>query len=121
MNKVLQDKSVKGFVLADVANFHEAAAAHVSKFGRTALGVMTGAQVKDTRFESHLDKVVDQGTANVLVVKNEDDRLLYSEVEFDNRMHPADEKICFADKIMTDDVLDLCKEINKEAKLPWRY
>ena len=121
VNKVLQDKSVKGFVLADVANFHEAAAAHVSKFGRTALGVMTGAQVKDTRFESHLDKVVDQGTANVLVVKNEDDRLLYSEVEFDNRMHPADEKICFADKIMTDDVLDLCKEINKEAKLPWRY
>ncbi len=115
------EKKEKGFVLVNVANFHEAAAAHAVKFGRTALGVMTGAQTTDTRFESHMDKVVDRGSANALVVKNEDDRLLYSEVEFDSRIHPADEKICFADKITTADVLELCQYIDKEAKLFWRF
>ena len=121
IEKVLRDKKTKGFVLTNVANFHEAAAVHVTKFGRTALGLMTGAQLKDTRFESHMDKVVDHGTANVLVVKNEDDRLLYSEVEFDDRIHPDDEKICFADKVMTSDVLELCQMLDRESKLPWRY
>jgi len=121
IEKVLRDKKTKGFVLTNVANFHEAAAVHVTKFGRTAFGLMTGAQLKDTRFESHMDKVVDHGTANALVVKDPDDRLLYSEVEFDDRIHPDDEKICFAGKIMTSDVLELCKVLDLESKLPWRY
>ena len=119
--KTLQDKNTRGFVLVNVANFHEAGAVHVAKFGRTAVGVMTGAQVKDTRFESHMDKVVDHGTANVLVVKDPEDRLLYSEIEYDDRIHPDDEKMCFADQIMTSDVLELCQYIDKEAKIPWRY
>lgn len=121
LKKSSKESGTRGFVVADIANFHEAAAVHVAKYGRTALGVMTGAQLKDTRFESHLDKVVDHGTANVTVVKNEDDRLLYSEVEFDDRIHPDDEKICFADTVQTEDVLDLCQMLDREAKMPWRY
>lgn len=121
IENVLNKKNAKGFVLVDVANFHEAAAVHVAKFGRTALGLMTGAQLKDTRFESHVDKVVDYGTANVFVIKNEDDRLLFSEVEFDNRIHPDDEKIVFADNVMTKDVLGLCQTLDKEAQIPWRF
>jgi len=113
-------KDSKGFAIADIANFHECAAVHVVKFGRTVLGLMTGAYLVDTSFESHMDKVVDYGSANMTAVINPDDRLLYSEVEFDNRIHPDDEKIVLADKIKTSDVLALCAMLNEIVDLPWR-
>ena len=113
-------KNSKGFALVNVANFHEAAAVHVVKFGKTVLGVMTGAYLKDTSFESHNDKVVDFGPALVHVCLNKEGSLLYSEVEFDDRIHPDDEKIVLADRLNHSDVLKLCNELTEIVDIPWR-
>lgn len=113
-------KNSKGFALVNVANFHEAASVHVVKFGKTVLGVMTGAYLKDTSFESHNDKVVDFGPALVDVCLNKEGLLLYSEVEFDDRIHPDDERIVLADRLMHSDVLRLSKELTDIADIPWR-
>lgn len=113
-------KSVKGFVLVFVANFHEAAAVHVAKFGRTILGVMVGAYLKDTSFEKTKDKVVDFGHTIATVCLNNEDRLVYSEVEFDNYIHPDDERIVLADRVKTSDVNALCAYLTEIFDLPWR-
>jgi len=114
-------KNVKGFSLVDVANFHEAASVHVVKFGRTTLGLMTGAYLRDTSFESNQDKVVDRGSANVMAVISKEDKLLYSEVEFDNWIHPEDKRIVFADRVKTSDVNKLCTMLTNEfVDVPWR-
>lgn len=114
-------KHSKGFALANIANFHECAAVHVVKFGRTILGIMTGAYLHDTSFESDKDKVVDWGSANVMAIISQDDRLLYSEVEFNNRIHPEDEKIVLVDRINTSDVNKLCAMLTNEVvDLQWR-
>lgn len=113
-------KKAKGFALAEIANFHECAAVHVVKFGRTVFGVMTGAYLHDTSFESHMDKVVDWGSANISVTISPDDRLLSDTVEFNNDIHPDDERIVLADRIATSDVLALCDYLNKLIDLPWR-
>lgn len=113
-------KQTKGFALVLVANFHEAAAVHVVKFGTTIFGVMTGAYLKDTQFETTKDKVVDHGHALVTVCLNQEDRLVFSEVEFDNFIHPADERIILTDKVTTSAVNKLCAELTKIVDLPWR-
>ncbi len=110
------------FAIVLVANFHEAAAVHVTKFGKTFFGVMTGAQVKDTNFEKRQDKVVEHGFALVTVALNKEDQLIYSEVEYDDFIHPEDAKFVFADKIDTSAVNRLCAWITTELiDLPWRY
>ncbi|MDP3792859.1 MAG: hypothetical protein Q8Q89_03985 [bacterium] len=113
-------KNSKGFALVNVANFHEAASVHVVKFGKTVLGVMTGAYLKDTSFESHNDKVVDFGPALVHVCLNKEGLLLYSEVEFDDRIHPDDERIVLADRLLHSDVLKLSSELTDIVDIPWR-
>lgn len=113
-------KLAKGFALTYVGNFHEAAAVHVVKFNETTLGVMTGAYLKDTQFETNNDKVVDFGHALVTACLNKEGRLVYSEVEFDNYIHPDDERIVFADRIRTSDVLALSTELAEIVDLPWR-
>lgn len=113
-------KNSKGFALVNVANFHEAASVHVVKFGKTILGVMTGAYLKDTSFENHNDKVVDFGPALVHVCLNKEGLLLYSEVEFDDRIHPDDERIILADRLLHSDVLRLSSELTKIVDIPWR-
>lgn len=113
-------KNSKGFALVNVANFHEAASVHVVKFGKTVLGVMTGAYLKDTSFENHNDKVVDFGPALVHVCLNKEGSLLYSEVEFDDRIHPDDERIVLADRLQHSDVLRLCQELTEIVDIPWR-
>ena len=106
--------------LVYVANFHEAAAVSVSIFGRTILGVMTGAYLKDTIFENHKDKVVDYGSAKVRVCFNPKKQIIYSEVDFDQRIHSFDKKIVLADKLTSKDVLKLCLRLCKIVNLPWR-
>ena len=106
--------------LVYVANFHEAAAVSVSIFGRTILGVMTGAYLKDTIFETHKDKVVDYGSANVNVCFNSKKQIIYSEVDFDQRIHPLDKKIVLADKLTSKDIMKLCLRLCNIVNLPWR-
>lgn len=107
--------------LAYVGNFHEAAAVHVSKFGRTLLGVMVGAYLKDTQFEVNKDKVVDIGPAKVEAYLNPDGQILYSQIEFINNIHPEDQKLVLAKKISTKMVLELCSWLTDIFNLPWRY
>lgn len=115
-------KNAKGFAIAYVANFHEAAAVHVTKYGKTVLGVMTGAYLHDTEFETNLDKVVDRGPALVTAVLSPSGELLYSETEFISRISEGDYKFVTADRLSTKEVhervLKLLKKI--ELDLPWR-
>lgn len=115
-------KVSRGPALVYVANFHEAAAAHITKFGQTVLGVMTGAFVKDTEFESDLDKVVDYGPAVVTATFDTSGRLLYSETEFINRIDDEDKAIVNADHLDTSQVLEYCVKLLDRLglKLPWR-
>lgn len=113
-------KGSNGFAQAFVANFHEAAATFVVKFGKSVFGVMTGAQVKDSEFESNQDKVVDHGIALVEVCLDKNGLLIYGEVEFDNSIHPDDGRIVFADRVMTSDVNTLCADLTKIVDMPWR-
>jgi hypothetical protein len=109
------------FVVVYVANFHEAAAVHVVKFGKTVFGVMTGAYLKDTSFERDKDKFVDWGHALVTLCTTKDGLLAWNEVEYDNFIHPKDRELVFADEISTSQVLELCREINEiTGDLPWR-
>lgn len=107
--------------LAYVGNFHEAAAVHVSKFGRTLLGVMVGAYLKDTQFEVNKDKVVDIGPAKVEAYLSPDGQILYSQIEFINNINPEDQKLVLAKRITTKMVLELCSWLTKIFDLPWRY
>jgi len=113
-------KSKLGFALVYLANFHEMAATHVSMFGKVVLGVMNGAYLKDTSFETSKDKVVDYGFTVVTACINEEGELVYNDVEFDNYMDPDDAKLVFADRIMTSDILALQRELNEVADIPWR-
>ena len=103
-----------------VGNFHEAAAVHVSKFGRTLLGVMIGAYLKDTQFENDKDKVVDIGPAKVEFYLGPSGQILYSNVEFVNNIHPEDRKLVLASHISTKLVVDLCSYLANKYELPWR-
>lgn len=115
------DQQKRSFAIANVANFHECGAVHVAKFGRTVLGVMTGAYLKDTSFEANMDKVVEWGSAHVRVIIGADDRLLFSEVRYDNTIHPDDQQIAFAEHISTAGVLEVCHFLTEEyVDLPWR-
>lgn len=115
-------KNAKGFAIAYVANFHEAAAVHVTKYGKTVLGVMTGAYLHDTEFETNMDKVVDRGPALVTAVLSPNSELLYSETEFVARIGEGDRKFVTADRLSTKEVhervLKLLKRV--ELDLPWR-
>jgi hypothetical protein len=115
-------KLAKGFSIAYVANFHEAAAAHVTKFGQTVLGVMTGAFLKDTSFESNIDKVVDHGPAVVTATFDAEGRLLYSETEYVNTIVPEDKVIVDADRLDSEVILEQCVKLMNRIglKLPWR-
>lgn len=104
-----------------VANFHEASASHISTWGRTIFSVMTGAFLKDTQFEKFKDKVVDYGTASVHICLNAKKKILFTEVEFDNEMHPVDEQFVMKDHLTTGDVFARVAELSKHTvDMPWR-
>lgn len=103
-----------------VANFHEAVAVHVSIFGKTTLGVMTGAYLKDSQFENNKDKVVDYGPAKVTVSFNKKQELIYTEVEFDSSINNNDKEVVLADRLKSKDILKLCSRLCKVVNLPWR-
>ena len=111
-----------GFALAYVANFHEAASVHIGKFGRTILGVMTGAYMYDTEFENHVDKVVEYGPAVVEVRLSQEGRLLYSETEFIDRIDDEDRAFVHADRLDSQHVLERSIKLFDRIKLtmPWR-
>lgn len=115
-------KSSKGFSIAYVANFHEAAAAHITKFGQTVLGVMTGAYMYDTEFENHMDKVVDYGPCVVHARFDAEGRLLYSETEFVNRIDDEDREFVTSDRLDSKQILMRCIKLMDRVglKLPWR-
>lgn len=115
-------KTAKSFAVVYVANFHEAAAAHITKFGHTVLGVMTGAYLKDTEFENNQDKAVDHGPAVVTARFDTEGRLLYSETEFVSHIDDCDKTFVTADRIDSADVLQRCTKLLDRIglKLPWR-
>lgn len=115
-------KTHKGFSIAYVANFHEAAAAHITKFGETVLGVMTGAYLKDTDFESNMDKVVDYGPAIVTARFDAEGKLLYSETEFVSRIDEEDHAFVTSDRLDSTQVLQRCVKLldRIHLKMPWR-
>jgi hypothetical protein len=113
-------KTNSGFALVYIANFHEMAAVYVSKFGKMILGVMSGAYLKDTLFETSKDKVVDYGFAKVTAVLTPEGELIRSDIEFDNYMLPEDAEFVFADKLMTSAVISREEELTKILDLPWR-
>lgn len=118
-------KQVNGdFALVYLANFHEKAAVFVSLFGKVILGVMNGAYLKDTEFETSKDKVVDYGFTIVTSCINPAGELVYADVEFDNFMTPEDAKFVFANypgnRIPTSAVLALEQELNQVVDIPWR-
>jgi len=115
-----QTEAKSGFSLVYIANFHEAAAVSVAKFSRTMLGVMTGAYLKATSFETNKDKVVDHGFVKVTACINKEGQLVYSDVEFDNYVHPDDAAFVDSDKIMTSQINRLEGELLKIVDLPWR-
>jgi hypothetical protein len=115
----MMQKEPRDFAVVYVANFHEAASAHIAKFGKIVFGVMTGAYVKDTSFERSKDKVVDNGFAIVSVCMNGAD-LIWTEVEYDNYIHPDDRKFVFADKITMRDINALSDTLTNVVDIPWR-
>lgn len=115
----------KGFVIAYVANFHEAAAAVVTKYGNTVLGVMTGCYMVATEFENKKDKPVDTGPAVVKVQFDAEGRLLYSETEFVGHVCEEDAEFVFTERLSSDQMMDRCSAIMKRCgldglHLPWR-
>lgn len=115
-------KDPKGFSITYVANFHEAAAVHITKYGQTVLGVMTGAYLKDTEFETDIDKTVDFGPAIVHARFDKEGRLLYSETEYHSDIDECDKKFVFSDRLDTEQVLERCRKLLKAVglKMPWR-
>ena len=115
-------KGSNGFALVYVANFHEAASVHISKYGQTILGTMTGAYLKDTEFENHVDKVVEYGPVLVKVRLSKDGRLLYSETEFISRVDDEDEAFVNADRLDSAQVMERSLKLLGRIglKLPWR-
>lgn len=103
-----------------VANFHEAATIFTNVFGRTFFGVMTGAWVHDTLFESNQNKVVDYGPAVATVELKKDGRLLSGEVEYTDYINEKDKKIVFADELSNKAVAQLCLELDEMFDIPWR-
>jgi len=111
-----------GFAMVYVANFHSAAAVHIGKFGRTIVGVMTGAMLHDTEFESNIDKVVEYGPVAVSVKLNPENRVLYTETEFSDYINDEDRGFVTADRHDTVQVLEHNLKLFKriKLKLPWR-
>lgn len=110
------------FSIAYVANFHEAATAHITKWGQTVLGVMTGAFMMDTTFETHMDKVIDHGPAVVTARFDKEGRLLYSETEYVTRIDEEDRVFVTADRLDSTMVLQRCVKLLERIKLKlwWR-
>jgi hypothetical protein len=113
-------KENKGFSLVYVANFHEMASVFVSKFGKTVLGVMSGAYVKDTQFETSKDKAVDYGFAMVNACISPSGDLIRADVEFDNYILPEEAKFVFSDRIFTSQILEREIKLTKILDIPWR-
>lgn len=115
-------KQSSNITIAYVANYHEAAAAHITKFGQTILGVMTGAYMYETDFETHHDKVVDSGPAIVTVRIDKEGRLLYSETEYTARIDQEDRAFVTADRFSTATVFTQSAKLLDRIGLtmPWR-
>jgi hypothetical protein len=115
-------KKSDGFAMVYVANFHTAAAVHIGKFGRTIVGVMTGAYLHDTEFESNIDKVVEYGPVVVRVTLNKEGRVLYTETEFSDYINAQDSAFVLADRLDTHQVLEHGVRLfdRIKMKLPWR-
>lgn len=106
-----------------VANYHEAAATHLTKYDRTVLGVMTGSMLFKTLFEGHRDKVIDFGPAVVTLHTNPEGQLLYSETEYVTHIDERDKRFIFAKDISTKSMLEHCQALMKHIgleDLPWR-
>lgn len=108
------------FALLYIANFHESAGVSVAKFSKTILGVMTGAYLRATSFETDRDKIVNYGFVKVTACINKEGHLVYSDLEFDNYVHPDDAAFVDSDKIMTSQVNRLEGDLLKIYDLPWR-
>lgn len=108
--------------IAYVANYHEAAATHITKFGQTILGVMTGAYMYETDFETHHDKVVDPGPAVVNVRIDKEGRLLYSETEYVGHISEEDRSFVTADHLTSKLVFERSAKLLDRIglTLPWR-
>lgn len=116
----LPDKSMKELSIVNVANFHEAATVFTSIFGHTTFGVMTGAQVHDTQFETNNNKVVDYGLAKTTACLNEKGQILWGSVEYESDIAECDKKIVFNDNPTNHDVSVLCEKLSKLFDMPWR-
>lgn len=114
------DKSFRNISVIKVANFHEAATIFMSSFGRTIFGVMTGAQVLDTLFESNQNKVVNTGIARSTVTLNKDGLVLAASVQYFSDIADEDKKIVFADKLTLQDISELSMKLADKFNMPWR-
>jgi hypothetical protein len=114
------DVSAKSLSVVHVANFHEAAAIFTAVFGRTIFGVMTGAQIYDSQFESNQNKVVDYGLAKTRVVLNKVGQILSARVEYFDDIVEEDKEIVFKDNLSEADVADLHLRLASKYDMPWR-
>lgn len=103
-----------------VANFHEHAAIHMGLFGRTVLGVQSGAMLKDTEFENGMNKAVDHGLVRVVVELNGNGELLTTEMEFPDYIAPADKNIVFADQLTQGQVMEHFAALAQKYNMRWR-
>ncbi|MBI4992161.1 MAG: hypothetical protein HZB99_03000 [Candidatus Harrisonbacteria bacterium] len=114
------DRDLKQLCVVMVANFHEASSIHTSHFGKTILGVMSAAMLKDTEFENNINKAVEHGMVKVSVQLNKQGQLLSDTIEFFDDIVPEDAKFVFADNLTTAMVLERCKKVDELTQLPWR-
>ncbi len=114
------DKHLQNISIIKVANFHEAATIFMSSFGHTTFGVMTGAQVLDTLFESNQNKVVNTGIARSTVTLNKDGLILSASVQYFSDVADEDKKIVFAENLTLKNVSELSLKLAEQFDMPWR-
>ncbi|MBI2633311.1 MAG: hypothetical protein HYW78_02875, partial [Parcubacteria group bacterium] len=114
------EKELQTIPVVLVANFHTQAFVHMSSFGKTVLGVMTGAMVKDTEFENNMNKVVEHGMVKVTIEFDPKGRILSDTVEVCDHISDKDKKIVFADKLTLEKIAELQMELAKMFDIPWR-
>ncbi len=114
------DRVTRALAIVDVANFHEAAAIFHSNWGKTTFGVMTGAQIYDSSFESNQNKVVDHGLAKSRVCLNASGQILWASVEYSTDIAKEDEKIVYAENLTNENVSGLCTRLSKQFDGLWR-
>lgn len=122
--KEIPDETLRNTSIVGVANFHEAAAIFTACFGRSIFGVMTGAQVYQTQFESNINKAVEYGMAKVRIQLNGDGRILSASVSYNvqtpDEIHKEDRKIVFADSLDSLTVMKQGSKLCEMFNILWR-